>query len=393
MSRKGENIYKRKDKRWEARITIGYTEQGRKKYHSIYAHNYSEVKRKKQEYMAEHYELLRTLKPREKKKSGVPSFQEGTKQWLLEQRRVVKQSTYSTYLRITDGHLLPWLADMRMDEIHSEYLKKFLQEKQQNGRLDGSGGLAPKTVKDIAGILNAIFTFGVKKYNIKNPMTGCWNMKFAKSAIDILSEKECRRFTKQIMENITCDNIGILISLYTGLRLGEICALSWENINWEHSIIQVRHTVSRVIWENTGEEEPEEKGRKTKLIVSSPKSISSTRDVPIPDFLVQPLLQLKAEGNGKGYLLTNGSKPMDPRTYQNHFKRYLRQTGIREIHFHSLRHTFATNCVILDFDIKTLSEILGHANTSITLEKYVHSSLYRKQLQMMKLSKHIASTI
>lgn len=391
MSRKGENIYKRKDKRWEARITVGYTEQGRKKYHSIYAHNYSEVKRKKQEYIVEHYEILRTLKPREKKKSGMPSFQECTKQWLLEQKKVVKQSTYSTYLRVIDGHLLPWLAEMEIDEIDSEYLKKFLQEKQENGRLDGSGGLAPKTVKDIAGVLNAIFTFCVEKYTIKNPMTGCWNTKFVKSAIDILSEKECQYFTNQIMKNITCDNIGILISLYTGLRLGEICALSWENINWNHLVIQVRHTVSRVIWEDAGEQKG--KYRKTKLIVSSPKSISSVRDVPIPDFLVQPLSRLKEEGEGSGYLLTNGPKPMDPRTYQNHFKNYLKQSGIREIHFHSLRHTFATNCVILDFDIKTLSEILGHANTSITLEKYVHSSLHRKQLQMMKLSKLIASTL
>ena len=177
--------------------------------------------------------------------------------------------------------------------------------------------------------------------------------------------------------------------MYTGMRLGEICALRWENIDLERQVIKVRQTIYRVLNENADLEG--NISSKTILLLSTPKTDKSVRDIPIPSFLISYFESIYTAP--EHYLLTGTIRPMDPRTYQNYFKRILGKCYIRKVPFHCLRHTFATNCVILGFDVKTLSEILGHANTRITLERYVHSSFYQKQLQMEKISESISSIL
>lgn len=306
--------------------------------------------------------------------------------WLIHQKTKVKASTYSTYLHILHSQILPKLGKMELHAISEEVIEEFLWSKSENGRTDGKGGLSAKTCSDIMILLYSIFEYIEKTYHYPNPMADVKRMKTRKKSPEPLSQSENQILTHFLLGNMDAANMGIALSLFMGLRLGEICALRWENIDVERQVIHIRQTIYRVLNENATKEDITQS--KTVLLLSSPKTEKSIRDIPIPVFLNPYLKQLqKAEGY---YLLTGTKQPMDPRTFQNYFKRVLKKCNMRSIPFHSLRHTFATNCVILGFDIKTLSEILGHANTRITLETYVHSSFYQKQMQMMKLSESVS---
>lgn len=184
-----------------------------------------------------------------------------------------------------------------------------------------------------------------------------------------------------LKENLTIKNAGIMLSLFTGLRLGEVCALKWSNIDLENSILYITTTMQRV--QNLSIEGP-----KTKVYVSEPKSACSIREIPIPDMLLRLLANFS--NNGSCYFLTGSSeKFIEPRNLQYHFKTVLKKALIFDMNFHALRHTFATRCIEVGVDIKTLSEILGHANVNITLNRYVHPSLEEKRLNMEKLSEFL----
>lgn len=325
---------------------------------------------------------------KEKNYTRIP-FEECLEQWMEHQKTQVKPSTYSTYLRIIRCQILPELRGIYLDDIDGSYIQSFLSKKSETGRSDGKGGLSNKTISDVAVLLNSIFRFAEEKYKSPNPMDTWKRPSLQKGTIDPLNEDECRRITCYLMSHITPEAIGILSSLYAGLRLGEVCALRWENIDLRQEIFKVRFTLSRVLTESLSEENE----TKTQLVMTEPKTNSSIRDIPIPQFLIPLLKRHMARNNPENYLLTSSARFIDPRTYQNHFKKHLKECGLRSVHYHCLRHTFATNCVSLNFDIKTLSEILGHASTTITLERYVHSSLYQKQKQMLKISDSVASIL
>lgn len=373
MARKGENIYKRKDNRWEARISIGYTVEGKRKYHSVYGKSYQEAKKKKQEYLV----MQRENPPEEYRPKPMELlFENYVSQWLEWKKHQIKDSTYCTYVRLIKAQILPGLGKMTLQQLTREKIKHFFAERAVNGRCDGKGGLSSKTISDIYILLNSIFDYIEGHYQYENPIKNLKISGINRVSVDPLNEMEYRALTLYLLELNTTEALGVLSSLYMGLRLGEICALRWKDIDLESRIFRIRHTIYRVLAENSG--------KKTALTISSPKTLASVRDIPIPEFMY-PLLKEKMS-SPEDYLLTGSPFYIDPRTYQNHFKRILRDCGMRNITYHCLRHTFATNCVILNFDIKTLSEILGHANTSITLNRYVHSSLHQKQRQMQKLS-------
>ena len=168
---------------------------------------------------------------------------------------------------------------------------------------------------------------------------------------------------------------GIFLCLSTGLRLGEICSLKWVDIDQERRLLHVNRTVQRI--------KSKEGPAKTVLLETAPKSVFSNREIPMPDTLLALLMPFKKAG--QEYILCT-NKPMEPRTYQNHFKRYLGETKIPNYNFHTLRHTFATNCIDSGMDIKSLSEILGHSNVQITLDRYVHPSMDTKRKYINALS-------
>lgn len=371
MPKRGENIYKRKDNRWEARILVGYTKEGKRKYHSVYGKSYQEIKDKKINYEKN---ILRNIPYKGTNKLTVGHLVD---EWLQIQQFKVKNTTYSTYLRMIHSQILPQLGDTPLEQIDENVLCSFLSEKKscRNGT-----ELASKTVKDISVLLGSILSYGEKKYNYRNPCSNLQLKSTPKEEIVVLEEEEKQILTQYILKHYNVKLSGILISLYMGLRLGEICALTWKDIDFERNSISVSKTVSRII--NT-----EGTGSKTKLVIGEPKSIAAVRQVPMPEFLLHWLKKYKRESVDEIYVLTGShSKCMDPRTYQYQFKRILKECNIENRNFHCLRHTFATTCIQLGFDIKTLSELLGHSTVNITLNRYVHSSMEEKIKQMNKLS-------
>ena len=196
--------------------------------------------------------------------------------------------------------------------------------------------------------------------------------KSEKRNLDILNNAERKRLEQYLMYNITESNLAILLCLFTGLRIGELCGLKWSDIDFDNAIVSVRRTVQRI--NNCGSSE---------VIISSPKSKTSVRDVPIPEFLIDVLKMNKKAS--ELFIITGTPKPTEPRTMQNRFKSILKVCGIRNVNFHLLRHTYATVCIEHGFDPKTLSEILGHADASITLNRYVHSSMQLKKNYVSRL--------
>ena len=207
-------------------------------------------------------------------------------------------------------------------------------------------------------------------------------VKQVQKPLRVLSSIEQQKLSEYLFANLNSCNLGILICLYTGLRIGEICALKWEDISLEEQSLYVHHTMQRLQTSRTGKS-------KTTVIISTPKSDCSIRTIPIPNDMLALLQEQKQPDNA--YVLTGSShRYMEPRTLQYRFRVIMRRCEIENVNFHVLRHTFATRCVELGFDIKSLSEILGHASVNITLNRYVHPSRELKQKNMDKLGQIFA---
>ena len=197
----------------------------------------------------------------------------------------------------------------------------------------------------------------------------------------MLSSRNQEILSSYLCRNLTYRNLGLLICMYTGIRLGEACALTWEDVAIKEGFIYINKTMQRI--------QKEHDGKKTMVIVAEPKTESAIRTIPLPGQLLQIIKSSKLPKTG--YLLTGSfEKYIEPRNYQYYFQKVLRQCGIPKTNFHTLRHTFATRCVELGFDIKTLSEILGHSSINITLNRYVHPSFDLKKQNMNKINKLIA---
>jgi integrase len=356
----GSNIYKRKDGRWEGRYIKGRKENGRINYGYIYAKTCSELKQK-----------LRIIpsvsKPQIPESAKSITFAGVVKQWLSKVSLKVKPSTYVRYFCILEVHILPFLGEIRVNMIASSDIDCFVKEKLISGRTDGKGGLAGKTVRDMLSIIKNVLNFAYDE-KITNIMVNISRLPSRQKAIRVLSRQEQTLLEKVLLEDIDVYKLGILVCLYSGLRIGEICALHWQDISIKDGIISVRQTTQRV------KNLDENGGNKTKIITDFPKSQCSLRDIPIPDFILCYIS--KFNSNKCEYFLSNGKhQRVELRTLQNHFEKYIKEAGIAPANFHSLRHTFATRCIEAGVDIKSLSEMLGHANVNITLNRYVHPSL------------------
>lgn len=373
MSKRGENIYKRKDGRWEGRYIKFYDAFGKSKYGYVYGKTYSEAKIKLQEMQSQ---LNKGILP-ESKKSVL--YSEIIVSWLQSVRLNVKESTYMRYYQLIYSHIEPELGKYPINKISSQLIEKFVEEKLRKGRLDGNGGLSPKTVTDIITIIKSSMDYAAYNgFHIicnLNKLT----VKRKEKEMRVLSLKEQKQLTDTLLNETDCIKLGVLLSLYTGIRVGELCALKWENLDIGNKTLKVRETMQRI------QSSEESETTKTKIMITEPKSKCSLRDIPLPDFLIEIIKDF--QGHPKAYVLTGEKyKIIEPRTMQNHFQKYIKESGIEKANYHSLRHTFATRCVEVGFEIKSLSEILGHANVNITLNRYVHSSFELKFNNMNKLS-------
>lgn len=362
MARRGLNIYKRRDGRWEGRYKCGYTADGKAKYRSVYAKSYSAVKLILEERRAAESKGLTRC---------TASVGEIINLWLSDVRLKVKESTYANYAMKLKKHILPCFAGLKYDMLTAQRLNEFICCKQDSG-------LSAKYISDIVIILKSAAKFVSKNYGYVNRIEYVTLPKSKEKAEKILLDKsEQNQLRTALINNSTPSDTGILLASVTGIRIGELCALKWSDIDFEKGILTVRRTVQRVMKDGGG----------TKLAITSPKSDKSRREVPLPDFII-PILKANRSASGN-YILSGSEKLTEPRTMQYRFKSLLKKLNLPEVNFHSLRHMFATNCISVGFDVKTLSEILGHSSVETTLNRYVHSSIEQKISCMKMLSDNI----
>lgn len=362
MPRKGENIYKRKDGRWEGRYFNGRLEGGKKKYTSVYGRTYKEVKEK-----------LATKKSQPSANNPSVDFDTVSKQWLKHAELRVKPSSYANYYYLLEKHIRPYFGKIKMSELSKGNLNKFINQKLENGRLKRKGGISKKYLRDMVSIVKSVASFCEQEYEIPSKIRYAGSIKVEKNEVKLLNTDEQKKLTAYLSENITLHNIGILISLYTGLRLGEVCALMWEDIDFNERLLHIRRTIQRISDNNGG----------TELIIGTPKTQSSVRTIPIPTSLCTIIENLSDSRDG--FVLSGSAEPIKPSLLRKKFKKVLKICKLPEIRYHDLRHLFASNCIRLNFDIKSLSEILGHSNVSMTLNRYVHSSIEIKKRYMQLL--------
>ena len=234
-------------------------------------------------------------------------------------------------------------------------------------------GLSQKTVKDVLIVLKMIQKFGAKNGDL--PFME-WSVKFPtekiKQELEVLSINNQKRIMQYAIDNFTFRNLGIYICLSTGIRIGEVCALKWGDINIATETISINRTIER-IYVIDGEK------RYTEVVIGTPKTKNSLREIPMSKELLKIIRPLKKVMNDEYFILTNEAKPTEPRTYRNYYKQLLKQLGIPDLKFHGLRHSFATRCIESQCDYKTVSVILGHANISTTLNLYVHPNMEQKK--------------
>lgn len=300
--------------------------------------------------------------------------------WMQNNTIRLKGSTIAKYQSMIDSHILPSLGQVSVRDLTATKVNTFLIDKLKSGRKDGNGGLSASYVQSMSIILNAALRFGVAEELCMPLKTPIYKPSFSKKELRILSPYEQKRLELYLTNNITPTKLGILLSLYTGMRLGEICALTWEDIDFTENIIRVRHTIARVKSQNSTSK------CMTALIVDSPKTSSSRRDIPIPSRLRSYLWLIKCQMNST-YVVSASDTFLSPRTLEYRFHKILERCEIYSVNYHALRHTFATRCIELEVDVKSLSEILGHANVNITLNTYVHSSMELKRKQLEKVNR------
>ena len=284
--------------------------------------------------------------------------------WKADKKQYVKKSTFSAYTLLIENHLQPCFGDkLTIEEID---VQNFVFQKLE-------AGLSHKTVKDMLIVLKMILKFGAKnKWLIYTPLEIRFPTEREKHNIEVLSRSDQKKIMIYIQEHFTFRNLGEYICLSSGVRIGEVCALTWEDIDTDKGIISVNRTIQRIYV-------IEEGIRKTELILDTPKTKNSIREIPISKDLLRILKPFKKIVNPSFFVLTNDAKPTEPRTYRSYYKHLMQSLNMPEIKFHGLRHSFATRCIESNCDYKTVSVLLGHSNISTTLNLYVHPNMEQKR--------------
>ena len=292
--------------------------------------------------------------------------------WKEDKKQYVKRSTFAAYTLLIENHILPTFGEMAL--VEEQDVQTFVFRKLNEG-------LSHKTIKDILIVLKMILRFGAKnqmteyrQIDIKSPTER------DKHSIDILNRSHQKQIMEYIRLHFTFKNLGIYICLSAGMRIGEICALTWDDLDVENGIIHVRKTIQRIYV-------IEEHRKYTEVILDTPKTKNSIREIPMTKNLLKMIRPIKKIVNGNFYVLTNEPKPTEPRTYRNYYKQFMQSLGLPLMKFHGLRHSFATRCIESKCDYKTVSVLLGHSNISTTLNLYVHPNLEQKKRCMEQMSR------
>lgn len=393
MPRKGENIYKRKDGRWEGRYPKesenGFPQTGKWGY--VYAKSYAACKQKRREAM----NRQAVAKELQAAQTGARTLAQLVNAWLDLRAEEVKISTYHTYRALVERHILPDIGGLRLDQLGPDTIAQYLRYKRERGRLDGSGGLAANTVANLANILtSALKLAGAEQLLPKRAGVKSNGTKKEKPTEAFLLEEQ--RYIEQKIEACLPEHpqlLGLLLCLYSGIRVGELCALQWQNVSFCSSTILIAQTLQRIA---VGRAD----GPKTALMLGSPKSAYSVRTIPLPNRVMDKLrryhdaLPEDRRKNEDFAFLQDSGKPFEPRLWEKWFRQILAASqGVRQLKFHALRHTFATRAIESGMDIKSVSEILGHSSVEITMKIYVHSFMAQKKVGMERLELYINDAV
>ena len=362
MPRRGENIYKRKDGRWEGRYIQSYKENGSAKYASVYGHTYTEVREK--------LTVQKSLCRNRQKQTCKLTVGELVTLWLEDRYSQIKRSSYACYAAMVERHILPMLGSMPAKDITAEHLEQYLRELKKTGRCDHRGGLSAKTVADIFFVLKSTLKLARRKYGFQD-YHGVMEVKgptIPRRRIEVFTEKEVKKMSQILLADWNKNHATLFLALNTGIRLGELCGLRWGDLDTEDNSIRIARAVQRIRMES-----------RTRLVVQTPKTDSSQRIIPLHPQLMEKLLELRNTEDPKAYILSSANHPMDPRTIQYRFRKFLKDHKLTLRNFHVLRHSFASRCIEHGMDVKCLSEILGHANIKTTMQLYVHPSMAKKR--------------
>ncbi len=355
MPRRGDNIHKRKDNRWEGRYIAARDEAGKAIYKSLYGKTYAEVKTK-----------MQSCNIAANTKSVTMPLTVWVEEYLRAHESKIKIGTYKVYERYLNNHIKPFFGSVGLQKVSRDMLQAFVNSMK---------ALAPSTIKGIFAFLRETLKAAERKdyiipirFDIELPKT-------KRSEPQVFTRDEQRKIEQALCIGENPNEVGVLICLYTGLRIGEVCGLKWDDVDLENEVLHVRRTVQRLTIDG-----------KSVLKELPPKSETSQRKIPIPACLSEKLKEVKAQSESD-YVLNTENHVMDTRTFQNLYKKILKRAKVRYANAHTMRHTFSVRALELGFDIKTLSEILGHADATVTLRIYAHSLDEHKRKSMALFAK------
>ena len=292
--------------------------------------------------------------------------------WKLSMRYQVKPSTFACYATIIQKHIRPSIGTVEMEEMNNEILSEFILDRQ-------SRGLSANTMRLILFLLKSIIRAGERRGICPAEPLDFFLPKDRGYEMKLLSQDNRRKLLSWLAGCRTNFELGLLLSLSTGIRVGELCCMKWEDVDLEEGVLHIRRTVSRI--RNTDQKNT---AAKTVLYIGSPKTGTSQREIPLPDFMIPRLKEKKREAGC--YLLTGRTGCMEPRGVQRRFKNLLRKLRLPDVNIHALRHSFASQWIENGFDSKSLSEILGHSSVKITMDIYVHSNMSQKKVYMDQMT-------
>lgn len=298
--------------------------------------------------------------------------------WLDKyQKNTIKIKTYFTYLNLIRLHINPSLGNYELEQINTSLLQDFINSKLKHGNLINGTSLSTSTIISITSILKQALKFALKLNIINNDCFSFLSVPCLKQReIDAFSLKEQKKIEDYCLNSNKANYFGIVLCLYTGIRIGELLSLTWNDIDFKKRLLYIRHTLTRI-----------KQDEKVITILDEPKTRKSNRIIPLSTTLIRYLKEIKSNSSSIYVISTRNNSFVSIRSYQRTYQKLLKRCNVKYKNFHALRHTFATRALESGMDIKTLSEILGHTNATITLNRYAHSMMNYKIMMMDKLGK------
>lgn len=288
-------------------------------------------------------------------------------EWLNAVVNRVKESTLANYQNKFEKHILPEFGDILCADLTAGRINAFINRKLAEG-------LSASYVRDIFTVFKTMMKYAQEEYGFKLSLKNVVLPKSERKQVEKISDTEQKKLVSYLKANMSLTAFGILLSLFMGLRIGELCGLKWEDVDFQNKMLHICRTVQRISSVNGN--------KKTKIVISSPKSATSFRDIVIPDVLMQYFEMFRNEADH--FILSGTDKPVEPRTMQYRYKKILRSADVEDHNYHKLRHTFATNSAEKGFNVKALSAVLGHSSVTLTLNRYIHPDrTYERRLMNM----------